>query len=577
MRHLHPRRAATALLSAALFAPVPTSLPAAATAAPAAATTSATTSATTTAATTSAAAIMSAAAARPAIAWAACGSALPGLDCGTMRVPLDYDRPRGDQISLALIRRPADDKTARIGSLLLNPGGPGGSGVDFVAQAGNLLFTPRVRASFDLIGFDPRGVARSSGLQCFRTTEDQLAVLAPFAFPVTLAEEARWVLGHRLVSKACEKRGGPVIDHMSTANVARDMDQIRQALGEAGMNFVGYSYGSLVGSTYANMFPEKVRAVVIDGVVNPISWTTGKGDEADTVPVFGRLGSEQGSYETFQQFLALCDAGGPSCAFSAGDPRQRFDRLARQLLREPAVLPDGDGGTVTVTYADLVAVTRVALYSAAVWPDLAALLADLEGAANPARAAVRLERLQALLEPPAAPYEQVYEGIAGVACSDSDNPDNEAAWARSARRADERTPYFGRPWHWISSICASWPGADDDRYVGPWDRRTAQTVLVVGTRYDPATRYRGAVTTAGLLGRARLLTVRAWGHTSLLTSTCADDATAAYLLRGELPAPGTVCQANTVPFAGTSGVGASKAAKVSALVRPKLLGEPLAR
>jgi pimeloyl-ACP methyl ester carboxylesterase len=567
MRHLHPRRAAAALVSAALFAPLLTSLPAAATAAPAAAT----------AATTSAAAVTSAATARPAIDWAACGSALPGLDCGTMPVPLDYDRPRGDQISLALIRRPADDKAARIGSLLLNPGGPGGSGVDFVAQAGNLLFTPRVRASFDLIGFDPRGVARSTGLQCFRTTEDQLAVLAPFAFPVTRAEEARWVIGHRLVSEACEKRGGPVIDHMSTANVARDMDQIRRALGEARMNYVGYSYGSLIGSTYANMFPDKVRALVIDGVVNPVSWTTGRGVEAETVPVFGRLGSEQGSYETFEQFLALCDAGGPTCAFSEGDPRQRFDRLARQLLREPAELPDGEGGTITVTYADLVAVTRVALYSAAVWPDLAALLADLDSAVVPARAAVTLQRLQTLLEPPPAAYEQVYEGLAGVACSDSDNPDNEIAWARSARRADERTPYFGRPWHWISSICASWPGADDDRYIGPWNRRTAQTVLVVGTRYDPATRYRGAVTTERLLGRARLLTVHAWGHTSLLTSTCADAATAAYLLKGELPAPGTVCEANSVPFAGAGGVDPDEAARVSALVRPQPLGGALAR
>jgi pimeloyl-ACP methyl ester carboxylesterase len=552
MRRLRLRRTAAGLLTAALVAPLLAAMPAAATAGPVAAPT-------------------------PAIAWTACGPALPRLECGTMPVPLDYDRPDGDQISLALIRRPADSKSARIGSLLLNPGGPGGSGVDFVAQAGDLILTPRVRASFDLVGFDPRGVARSAGLQCFRTTEEQLAVLAPFAFPVTLAEEARWVLGHRLVSKACEKRGGPVIDHMSTANVARDMDQIRRALGEARLSFAGYSYGSLIGSTYANMFPGRVRALVIDGVVNPISWTTGRGDEAETVPVFGRLGSEQGSYETFEQFLELCDAGGPTCAFSEGNPRQRFDRLARQLLREPAVLPDGEGGTITVTYADLVAVTRVVLYSAAVWPDLAALLADLDSAVVPARAAVTLQRLQTLLAPPAAAYEQVYEGLAGVACSDSDNPANEAAWARSARRADQRTPYFGRPWHWISSICASWPGADDDRYVGPWDRRTAQTVLVVGTRYDPATRYQGAVTTERLLGRARLLTVHAWGHTSLLTSVCADSAITSYLVDGTLPAPGTVCQANSVPFAGDAGVDPEQAARVSALVRPQPLGGPQAR
>jgi pimeloyl-ACP methyl ester carboxylesterase len=536
MRLKHPPRAASTLLAAALLvltAPLGASRPAAASVPPA------------TAQTPSQAGQV----ARPSVSWTPCGPEAPGLDCARLRVPLDYDNPGGDQISLALIRRPADDPAARIGSVLVNPGGPGGSGVDFVAQAGDVLFTPRVRAAFDLVGFDPRGIARSAGLQCFRTTQEQLDALAPMAFPVTRAEEARWIAGHRAVSKACDQRGGPVIDHMSTANVARDMDQIRRALGEARMNFVGYSYGSLVGSTYANLFPEKVRAVVIDAVVNPISWTTGKGDEADTVPVFGRLGSEQGSYETFQQFLALCDAGGATCAFSEGDPRQRFDRLARQLLREPAELPDGEGGTVTVTYADLVAVTRVALYSPPIWPDLALLLADLEGAVDPARAAATLQRLQARALTLAAPYEQVYEGLAGVTCSDSDNPDHEAAWARSARRADQRTPYFGRPWHWVSSICASWPGADHDRYTGPWSRATASPVLVVGTRYDPATRYQSAVSTARLLGRARLLTVQAWGHTSLFTSTCADDATADYLLTGALPAPGTVCDADAVPFA----------------------------
>jgi pimeloyl-ACP methyl ester carboxylesterase len=539
MRPHHPPRAASTLLAAALLAlaaPFGASPPASASAPPAAAP----------------ALSLAEQAAIPSVSWTPCGPDLPGLDCARVRVPLDYDSPGGRQISLALLRRPADNPAARIGSVLLNPGGPGGSGVDFVALAGDVLFTPRVRASFDLVGFDPRGIARSAGLQCFRTTQEQLDALAPFAFPVTRAEEARWVAGHRAVSRACDQRGGPILDHMSTANVARDMDQIRRALGEARMNFVGYSYGSLVGSTYAAMFPEKVRAVVIDGVVNPISWTTGKGDEAETVPVFGRLGSEQGSYETFQQFLALCDAGGPTCAFSEGDPRQRFDRLAQRLLQEPAEVPDGEGGTVTVTYADLVAVTRVALYSSAIWPDLAQLLADLEGAVDPARAAATLRRLQALGQAQAAPYEQVYEGLAGVTCSDSDNPDDVAAWARSARRADERTPYFGRPWHWVSSICESWPGADHDRYTGPWGRATASPVLVVGTRYDPATRYQAAVSTARLLGRARLLTVQAWGHTSLFTSTCADDATADYLLTGALPAPGTVCDADVVPFAAGS-------------------------
>ena len=559
MRPLRSRHTASALLVSALVAPVITVLPAQA------------------GALSSAAAPVALASAdqagQPSLSWTPCGPELPGLDCARLRVPLDYDSPGGEHISIALLRRPADNPAARIGSVLLNPGGPGGSGVDFVALAGDVLFTPGVRASFDLIGFDPRGIARSTQLQCFATTEDQLDVLPPMAFPVTRAEEGQWVTGLQAVSKACDRRGGAILDHMSTANVARDMDRIRLGLGESTLNFVGYSYGSMIGSTYANMFPDRVRAVVIDGVLDPVSWTTGRGDQADTLSVTGRLLSEQGAYQTLQQFLSLCDAGGDTCAFSEGDPRQRFDRLARQLLEEPAEVPDGNGGTVTVTYADLVSVTLGALYSSAIWPDLAALLADLDGLVNPAGAGAALRNLRASLAPRATAYQQtyqqVYEGFAGPACTDSDNPGDESDWARSARRADEKWPYFGRPWHWISSGCASWPGVDKDRYTGPWDKKSAAPVLVVGTRYDPATRYEGAVSTARLLGRARLLTVDAWGHTSLFTSTCADNATADYLLTGKLPAPGAVCRADTVPFGSSAAASArsSSAALVHGLVR----------
>jgi pimeloyl-ACP methyl ester carboxylesterase len=564
MRYLHRTRSASALLAAALFAPLTAplvaSLPAAAAEAKAPA---------------AQAPLAAQGATPPKITWTSCGSDLPGLDCARLLVPLDYDSPGGDQVSLALVKRPADNPAARIGSLLLNPGGPGGSGVAFVAQAGDVLFTPAVRAAFDLIGFDPRGIAGSTQLQCFATTEDQLDVLPSMAFPVTRAEEAQWVAGLRAVSKACDRRGGPILDHMSTANVARDMDRIRLGLGESTLNFVGYSYGSMVGSTYANLFPDRVRAVVIDGILDPVSWTTGRGDQADTLSVTGRLVSEQGAYETLQQFFPLCDAGGDTCAFSEGNPRQRFDRLASQLLEEPAEVPDGNGGTVTVTYADLVSVTLGALYSSAIWRDLAALLADLDGLVDPEGAGAALTSLRARLAPRAAAfqqtYEQVYEGFAGPACADSDNPDDESAWARSARRADEKWPYFGRPWHWISSGCASWPGVDKDRYTGPWNTRSAAPVLVVGNRYDPATRYQGAVSTARLLGRARLLTVEAWGHTSLFTSTCADNATAAYLLTGTLPAPGTTCRADAVPFASAAAAGgrSSAAAMVQGLVRPR--------
>jgi pimeloyl-ACP methyl ester carboxylesterase len=420
-----------------------------------------------------------------------------------------------------------------------------------------------VRARFDLVGFDPRGVAGSTPLQCFDTTDEALAALAPFPFPVTRQEERVWVQADRAYARACAERAGPILDHMSTANVARDMDLLRQAVGDRKMTFVGYSYGSHVGSTYANMFPDKVRAVVIDGVIDPVSYTTGRGDQARTLPSDARLRSEQGAYDTLQAFLRLCDLGGPNCAFSEGNPKRRYDRLARRLLAEPAQLPDGQGGTVPFTYADLVSTTLGVLYDPSSWPPFAEFLQELDSLTSPARAAEALRGLrQRLGLAGRAPYEQVLEGFAGVWCLDPVNPDHPSAWARAARRADRRDPYFGRPWIWFGSICAPWPGQDSDRYLGPFNRRTANTVLVVGNVNDPATRYQDAVSTARLLGRGRLLTVAGSGHTSLFLSSCADGHVSRYLLTGRVPAKGTVCGVDVVPFAQPAAT--TQAAEVSA-------------
>jgi pimeloyl-ACP methyl ester carboxylesterase len=511
-------------------------------------------------------------AAVPRLDWQPCGEEAPAFQCATAQVPLDYDRPRGAKITLALTRLPAGNPRARIGSIFFNPGGPGGSGVDFVQGLGQELYSDQVRARFDLIGFDPRGVARSTPLQCFDTTEEASAATAPFPFPVTRQEERIWIQADRAWARACAENAGPILDHMSTANVARDMDLLRRAVGDRKITFVGYSYGSHVGSTYANMFPDKVRAVVIDGVIDPVSFTTGRRDQARRLPADARLRSEQGAYDTLQAFLRLCDRGGPNCAFSDGNPKRRYDRLARRLLREPAQLPDGQGGTVPFTYADLVVTTLGALYDPSSWPFLAELLQELDALTAPARASATLRALQRRLGLRAPePYEQVLEGFAGVWCLDPINPDHPGAWARAARRADRRDPYFGRPWIWFGSICASWPGKDRDRYLGPFDRRTANHVLVVGNINDPATRYQDAVSTARILDKGRLLTVAGSGHTSLFLSSCADGHVSRYLLTGRVPPRGTVCQVDVVPFAEPAAAAAAAGLSAHAYLLPPTL------
>ncbi|GAA4698773.1 alpha/beta hydrolase [Phytohabitans rumicis] len=489
----------------------------------------------------------------PSLVWRACAPDLPGFECATAQVPLDYDRPRGAQITLALTRLPATDKARRIGSLFLNPGGPGGSGVDFVQIEGKRLYTAEVRARFDLVGFDPRGIARSTPVQCFDTTDEALAALPPFAFPFTRAEERAWIASNRTYAAACARRAGPIIDHMSTANVARDLDLLRRAVGDRKMTFAGYSYGSYIGSTYANMFPDRVRAVIVDGVIDPVSFATGRGDQARTLPVDARLVSEQGAYATLLEFLRLCDRGGDNCAFSAGDPKRRYDRLAKRLQAQALTLPDGAGGTITFGYHDLVASTLGALFDPFIWPVFADLLQQIDTLAQPAAAAEALRALRARLgQPGRRAYEQVQEGFAGVTCADTDNPDHVSAWARAARRADQKYPYFGRIWNWGSSICAFWPGRDGDRYTGPFNRRTANTVLVIGNRFDPATRYQDAVSTARMLPRSSLITVEGWGHTSLFLSSCVDGHVSRYLLTGQAPGRRVVCGVDAIPFAGTT-------------------------
>jgi pimeloyl-ACP methyl ester carboxylesterase len=484
------------------------------------------------------------------VSWSKCFAKIGAYDCGTVQVPLDYDAPNGPTISIALVRLRATEPSRRLGSLFLNPGGPGGSGVDYAVFAGPDLYTPEVRARFDLVGFDPRGIGRSTALRCFGSERQWQPFFTPFAFPSTPVEEQVWIASEHYLDDACAQRGGQIADHMSTANVARDLDVLRRAVGDDKLTYAGVSYGSYLGVTYANLFPNKVRAVVVDGVLDPIAWSTGRGGEAATVPFSTRLHSDAGAQATLDEFFRLCDAAGPACAFS-GDAAARFAALGAALKAQPVFVELPDGSSFEVNYSMLIGLALGSMYDSTSWEDLAATLADLESQAAPARLGARLQRFiarPAYIAKRGFPrYPNFIEGFPAVACADSDNPGSYAAWSAAGAAADASS-YFGRIWTWASSICADWPHADADRYMGPFDRVTANPVLVVGNQFDPATRYEGAVVVHNLLPNSALLTVHGWGHTSLFLSHCADEAIARYLVDRATPAPGTVCEQDHIPF-----------------------------
>ena len=306
-------------------------------------------------------------------------------DCGTIEVPLDYDQPNGAQIELGMIRRPADGPEPQ-GSLFVNPGGPGGSGFDFVNFTGDFWFDEEVRSNFDIIGFDPRGIGFSTALQCFDPSSGEaIPPRGDFFWPETDEEFDQTERVDELIASSCRKNAGPILDNMSTSDVARDLDVLREAVGDDELNFVGYSYGSAIGVLYANLFPDKVGAVIVDGVIDPVDWTTGVGDIGETVPQSARLDSDVGAQDTLEEFFRLCDAAGPdNCEFGTGDgSAARYRQVHDDLDESPLVIEDPAGGP-PFFFDDqvLVAVTLDFLYSSFDFAGLGFILADLESQAG---------------------------------------------------------------------------------------------------------------------------------------------------------------------------------------------------
>ena len=496
----------------------------------------------------------------PRLGWYDC---YQGAQCATVDLPRDYDRPDGPTTQVAVLRVKARDASKRIGSLFVNPGGPGGSATQLASAAPHFL-GPELLDRFDVVGVDPRGVGASDQVRCFPTPKEQAEALEPFltrAFPVGKRQEAATVEAGRDLGRACSTTGRPLSAAMSTAQTARDMDVVRRAVGDEQLSFLGFSYGSYLGQVYANLFPDRVRAVAIDGVLDPLAWA---GDASTRhIPSTERLRSGEGAYAALREILERCDAAGrKACSFAAGDPVAHYAELARQLRAEPLVLESPEG-TFRFTYADLVAFTLSALYDPQGYAYLVEVLSELSTLVEAPTPAAQAAFARTLARYD-FPYDNSIESFSGVLCTDSLDPRRAAAWPDAADRAARTAPYFGRLWTWASVQCAenTWTAQDEDAYRGPFTRRTSAPVLVVGNLWDPATNYDGAVQAARLLPNSRLLSSDSWGHTAYGSSACVTRAMERYLLRQVVPAEGTRCRGDVQPFetrtgpqAGVAGTG----------------------
>ena len=451
----------------------------------------------------------------PTIDWEDCGRR---LECGVLEVPLDHDDPSTGTLRLAVTRRLAEDGDDRIGSLLANPGGPGFGG-QILAEEAELYFASDLLERFDIVGWDPRGTGDSEpAVDCIDDYDDHFGYDIP---PDPGDELEAFVTRARTFVEACQQQAGDLLLHISTEDSARDMDLLRQALGEEQISYFGFSYGSELGATWATLFPDTVRAAVLDGAADPT---------ADALE--GVLQQAAGFESQLDTFLAACSAD-RECAFhSGGRAESAYDALMTQL-----------GDTPLIVSADRIPVSRgvaytavaSALYGDFLWPRLERALADARDGDGRGLLELHDDYFQRRSD---GSYGDELEAFLAISCLDDPGPVGVDAVLATVERFEAVAPRLGAGFAY-GFECALWPVPSPGRVT--ITGAGAGPIVVIGTTGDAATPIESSRMMADTLQDGRFVIVEANRHTGYGVNRCIIDLVGDYLIDLDAPADETYC------------------------------------
>ncbi len=457
------------------------------------------------------------------LAWKDCYS---GDQCAWLTVPVDYADPSGATVRLAVLKAPATG--SRKGALLFNPGGPGGSAVDYVAEAPDQVLDPAVRRSYDLIGLDPRGVGHSSPITCYSGRQlDGFLALDPT--PSSPAEEQRLATADEAFAQACGRNAGALLAHVSTVDAARDMDILRATLGEPKLNYLGKSYGTFLGATYAGLFPTLVGRFVLDGVVPP---------ELTNEQL--NLGQAAGFELATRAWAASCvESGACPLGTTVEEVMQGLRDLLAQLDQAP-LTKTGDPSVPLLTEGWASMGVGYAMYDQGLWAQLddalTAVVDNHDGSKLMDMADAYADRKAG-----GTYTDNIMQVIYAVNCLDRPDTASLADHERQATEAEKVAPTWGKYLMWSSLPCVYWPV----KATNPPHKITAAgsgLIVVIGTTRDPATPYAWSVLLHKELANNTLITYAGDGHTAYMRSnSCVDNAVDAYYTKGTPPTADLHC------------------------------------